>query len=112
MVKSLKDQISELNEKIKDMEETIFQAELMLKQEKDKKKKLEEQVNMKRQPVRVSDHGIVRYLERVKGMDISAIRDEMLTPERIDAIENGATRIIIGGHKFVVQNKTIVTVLD
>jgi hypothetical protein len=47
--------------------------------------------------VRVSDHAIVRYLERHYKMDIQAIRDEILTPTTKAAIAAGS-------HKFKRNN--------
>ena len=63
--------------------------------------------------VEVSDHAIVRYMERVLGMDINAIRREIV-PERVKKII--AT---LGGGKIPVNNEfsirvfnnTVVTVL-
>lgn len=61
--------------------------------------------------VKISDHAILRYLERVKHIDIEAIKKEMLPYDRIDAI------VILGDGKFpinkctaVVKNNTIITI--
>lgn len=42
---------------------------------------------------RVTDHAVLRWLERYLDMDIDAVRASILTPERREAIECGATRI-------------------
>lgn len=60
---------------------------------------------------RVSDHAIVRYLERKHGFDFDAIRAEILTPDRAAAIRAGATSIRHDGVKFVVKDGVIVTTL-
>lgn len=60
----------------------------------------------------LTDHAIVRYLERAKGFNIAKIRQEMLTPTTIEAIEAGAVTVKISGVDFIVKDKTIVTVLD
>jgi hypothetical protein len=68
---------------------------------------------MKQKPsARVSDHAVIRYLERARCIDIDAIRSEILTPDRIRAIENGATRIKVGRFEFLVIDRTIVTIID
>lgn len=61
---------------------------------------------------RVSDHALVRYMQRVKRFDMDAVREEILTPDRIIAIENGCTSIKIDGVSFKVMDGVVVTVLD
>ncbi len=60
---------------------------------------------------RVSDHALVRYLERVKGFDMAALRAEILTPGVVAAIEAGARTIKLGDVKFPVNDGVICTVL-
>lgn len=62
--------------------------------------------------VRVSDHAVLRYIERVLKFDVDAIRKQILTPERIGYIKAGACKINVDGTVFVVKDKTIVTTLD
>ena len=60
----------------------------------------------------ISDHAVLRYLERVKGVDIAAIRSEMMSPALAKADEFGAP-VLIGGHgeRMVIANGVVVTVL-
>lgn len=60
---------------------------------------------------RVSDHAVLRYLERVKGLDIEKIRSEILTPDIAAAIRAGATAVTISGARFPVRGGVIVTVI-
>ncbi len=46
-----------------------------------------------RQP-HVTDHAVVRWLERHLGYDIEAVRRAILTPDREAAIRCGATSIV------------------
>ena len=62
--------------------------------------------------VRVSDHALIRYLERKFNMDIESIRAEILTPDRIATIKAGAKQIAANGIKFVVKDQTVTTVTD
>jgi len=57
----------------------------------------------------VSDHAVLRYLERKFNLDMVAIRKEILTPERESAIRAGATKIKTELVDFVVKDNTIVT---
>lgn len=62
-------------------------------------------------PMRVSDHARVKYLERVKGVDIDKLDAEILTPTMAIADEFGASKVIMkSGHKAVVRDGVIVTV--
>ncbi len=61
---------------------------------------------------RVTDHALVRYLERVKGLDVDAIRDEILTDRNVAAMAFvGRGRVPIApGAVAVVNDMTVITV--
>lgn len=58
----------------------------------------------------VTDHALVRWLERVKGIDVDAIRAEILTPERKAMINAGAGEIKGDGFCLKIRNKAVITV--
>lgn len=67
-----------------------------------------------KQRVIVTDHAVLRYLERVGGFEISALRRQI--SDRIRPFVGlGATGILIDGHVYVVDERTdgnfVVTVL-
>jgi len=61
-----------------------------------------------------SDHAILRYLERIKGVDITAVVAEMLGEGRAAAIKALRTcKLPLGeGARLVVVDRVVVTVLD
>lgn len=61
---------------------------------------------------RVSDHAVLRFLERAQGFDVDAIRAQMLTPTVVSAINAGACAVQVGGIRMMVKDKTITTVLE
>ena len=63
--------------------------------------------------VKVSEHAIVRYFERVKGFDITEIEKDILSDEILKLIEQlGGTGTYPGkDFKVVVKNFTITTVV-
>lgn len=62
--------------------------------------------------VDISDHACLRYLERVKGVDIDALRTEMQTPALAVANEFGAPTLIgRNGERLVIRDGVVVTVL-
>lgn len=65
---------------------------------------------MKKSRVSVSDHAVLRYFERVQGIDIERIRREI--GARVDhAAEQGACGIIIDGFSYRIADNTVTTIL-
>ena len=60
---------------------------------------------------RISDHAMLRYVERVMGIDVEAIRTEILTDHVKSALRTGATGVTVNGVKMVAKDGCIVTVL-
>ncbi|MCI5075571.1 hypothetical protein [Oricola sp.] len=61
--------------------------------------------------IRVSDHAIVRWLQRECGWDIEALRTTIgECCERGAAA--GAPVVIVGSVKFVIEDNVVVTTLD
>lgn len=65
--------------------------------------------------ISVSDHAVLRYLERVGGFQIETLRGNM-ERRASESLLPGASSVVIDGHRFVVGNgpdgQVIVTVLD
>jgi hypothetical protein len=61
----------------------------------------------------VSEHALLRYLERVKGVDLNVIRKEILDG-RVDQIRHLKTCDIrmANGLKMVVKNCVVVTLIE
>lgn len=71
-----------------------------------------EQLKKKNKAVVVTEHAILRYLERVKGVDIEAAKREMLPPEvsnQIRALGNG--EYPVGTHSVKVKDNVVITIL-
>jgi len=60
----------------------------------------------------VSDHALVRYLERVYGIDMDAIRSEILTPV-VQIAEGFGCGTIIGKHgcRVMIRDGVVTTVV-
>ncbi|MBR9819363.1 MAG: hypothetical protein GYB51_00010 [Rhodobacteraceae bacterium] len=58
----------------------------------------------------VTDHAVLRHLERVKGFDIEAVRTEIARKtER--GVRLGAASVLIDGFRYVLRGGSVVTVL-
>lgn len=68
---------------------------------------------MKRRPAlpSVTDHAMLRYLERTQGVDIAAIRRH-IAGRVARGVEHGGSAVIVEGVKFVLVENRVVTVLD
>ncbi len=60
---------------------------------------------------KVSDHALLRYLERYYKIDMEKMRAEIMTPIVEAAIKAGAKTVKVHGIAFVLRDNTIVTSL-
>ncbi len=61
--------------------------------------------------IHITDHALLRYVERVFGIDVDAVRREILTDGVAKCIELGASTITVNGIQFRVKDRSIVTVI-
>lgn len=59
----------------------------------------------------VTDHATLRYLERTNIIDIKQLKNNLLTPEVLNAIYIGADKVQSNGYSFVIKNGKIVTII-
>lgn len=57
---------------------------------------------MKKRPVEVSDHAVLRYLERVGGFNIEGLRKAIANRVTTSA-PDGACSIVIDGFRFIIR---------
>lgn len=60
--------------------------------------------------VAVTDHAVVRYLERALGIDVDAVRGEIARAVK-RGIAEGASGVRVGGLWFRLEGAVVVTVL-
>ena len=61
--------------------------------------------------VTVTDHAVVRWLERVLGVDVDQLRREMVPPELALLVrEYGSGRFTIAGVRYIVSGGHVTTV--
>lgn len=60
---------------------------------------------------KISEHALLRYIERVHGVDLDLLRESILTPPIVAAIQSGASAVTVSGVKFIVRDNVMVTVL-
>lgn len=65
---------------------------------------------MKRPAVRVSDHAVIRYLERVQGLDVDGLRDQV-GHLVATGVEHGACGVNVDGYVYRIRGGVVTTVL-
>lgn len=59
----------------------------------------------------LTEHAILRYLQRVKGVNLAEIQQEILAPDLIEHIKTiGSGTFERDGYKVVARNGTVVTI--
>ena len=56
----------------------------------------------------LTDHALVRYLERSGAVDVKAIRKNLLNESVALGLINGANKVMIGNFEFIVKNGKII----
>jgi predicted nucleic acid-binding Zn-ribbon protein len=69
-------------------------------------------IDRKVTPPQVSDHAVIRYLERRYGFSFEDVRKEMLPPGVVRAIQAGADHVQALGGRMAIKNNTVVTFMD
>lgn len=61
----------------------------------------------------ITDHALLRYMEREQGIDVEALRNELATDYVRAACQAGATKIIMGKTEFrICPSKLVRTVVN
>lgn len=74
---------------------------------------IKEQISQASVEPNVTEHALLRYIERTYGVDLEEIRKAILTPTTVSAIKalGSGTYPLEGGSKAVVKGMTIVSVV-
>lgn len=107
--------ISELEDEASRVAKDVASIELQLGHLKANLNEITTELAKRRRPApepRLSDHALLRYLERIKGVDVEGARREIMTPSVIEAIKAMATSVIVNGAKFLVRDGCVVTIME
>jgi hypothetical protein len=59
----------------------------------------------------VTDHALVRWMERVHGIDFTSFRNEIATTCD-DAFKVGASKVMVDGFTYVIDGNSVRTVVE
>jgi len=75
-------------------------------------KKIEKLKSKKSNNLIVSEHALLRYIERVIGIDLQEIQNKVLPPEKVLEVKAmGNCTYGLGDHKITIKDGIVVTVL-
>jgi chromosome segregation ATPase len=112
-LKQLQTQLRQLKE---DCEQLVNESKTLntkIKTKRDEIATVEARIVMANLKITVSEHAVLRYLERVQGIDISSIKETILNDqikEQIQTLGNGVYPN--NGFRVRVKNNVIVTVIN
>lgn len=66
---------------------------------------------MKRCPFHITDHALLRYLERVQGIDMGEVRSQIAKAVAVAEEHEGCTGVVSDGFSYKIQNGAITTVI-
>ena len=113
-IKGLESQLKILSGRAKAKKEEFISAQKEYNQMVNSEKQLKDKIEALQKPkeLRVTEHAILRYLERVNKIDLKEIEKAILTPELIKMTEvlgkNG--KFPINDFNIVIRDGSVVTV--
>jgi len=60
--------------------------------------------------IQITDHAMIRYLQRVKGLDVRALQDEILPKDLRKKLIKLEGVFSINGHHVRLKDRTVITV--
>lgn len=99
--------------KQEDQREASIAADRAIKKLKALKQKLADHSKNSAVPI-VSEHALLRYIERIHGIDIEEVRKRILTSATIQAarIVKSGKFPLEGGGQAIIKNNTIVSIVE
>jgi predicted nucleic acid-binding Zn-ribbon protein len=110
LAEKLKNEIADLDVKIANLRDNMRPIQREVSKLESERMELEQRLLAAERQPRVSDHAVIRYLERIHGFDFEKQRDELLTDTVRTAIGMGANKVKRDGYTLVIKDNTVVTV--
>jgi predicted nuclease with TOPRIM domain len=111
-VEELETRISALNDEAKPLREQLGNIDRQKSKLATERNQYVERIKELKEKPRVSDHAVIRYLERKYGFTFEDIRTELLTPTVVSAMNSGVESVKVNGTTLKIKGRTVVTVLN
>jgi len=119
LIEELREEIPQLQRnvevfeaQIKTLKQCLHETKRSLQSKQQQLVKLEKRQEAPPASVRVSDHAVLRYMDRVLGLGVEQLREQMLTEKNKDMIKFARNcRIKSNGVELVVKDYVVTTVI-
>ncbi len=114
-LKNLQVRKTQLETELKDLQQTVKNINKKICETNNSLINITKEIkNITSQSPTISEHALLRYVERVLGIDLEKIKREILSEKNIAFIEHlkSCKFPISTTHKAVVKNKVVVTIED
>lgn len=114
-LKQLQSRKSKLEVKIKDLSITAKESQRDYSKAMGQLKAVEQEIKgLADVEAVVSEHAILRYMERVMGFDLEMVRSAILSPDNLMMIQKlGSGKYPLpGGGRIVVKDNVVVSIVD
>lgn len=115
-LKQLQTRKYKLEIEVKELEREASESQKACSKARNKLDNIKKEISLlKEKEVIVTEHAVIRYLERVMGLDIDQVKKEILTTNlkcQLAMLNNGNGKYPIGnGCKAVIKDNTVVSVV-
>lgn len=117
LLKQFQSQLNKLEVEVESIKSEISlkNKEMNLKQKSIQELREKIQTLGKKKTPIISEHALLRYLERVQGIDLTAITSEILTPSLLELIDrlgtSGQYPVKEKGFSVKLKNNVVVTII-
>lgn len=111
-IKNLRNKLNELNNKRDEIIQEQNRIHKKLKNINEEIKKYEKKLKRAENPRKpsVTDHAVIRYLGRVKGIDMDKLREEICSTDKKTLKNLGDGEYPMDDYKIVVKDGTVITI--
>lgn len=113
-LKGLQTSLTRINQELRDLESHQAELKQQISEKREKQQAIKDKVALLKkdnEQVGITEHAVLRYLERAKGIDIEEIKAEMVGDQVADVIDELKTcRVDKPDCVLVVKNRTVITV--
>ena len=112
LIKKLKTQMRKLDDEIIDTHSVMTEYQRLYSEQKKERNRINDEIeNMKKGELKVTEHAMLRYFERILGFDLEAIEEKILEPISEAQKKLGSGTYGCQDFKVVIKENTIITVI-
>lgn len=108
-LQNLIDDTNHMRQELEPLIQEVSRLQSIIAKNENKIEKMKELIAHPKDDYKVSDHAVVRFLERKYGFTFDSVREEMLSPTVKLAMEMGCNSVKVDGGNIKIKDKTITT---